>query len=175
MSDNQANVRHLIVSGVIALPLFVAGWILMPTEGSWGAVSSILGGLLCFLLGAVVLAIPLAGLFAEPWGSLYFPKGNLQAKAPMYGIPQAKRKKGLFEESMADYEAITRDHPGELRAYVEMMDMAVVDLNDPSRAECIYEQGLLTIQNEDDRRSLGVMYRAIASRHLSRFHQSKKR
>ena len=164
MNETQSSLLRLLTSVVLAVALLVVGWKLMPTEGSWGAIVPILGGMLCFLLAACIVAIPLARWFAEPWGSLYLPGRMADEKAPMYGIPQSKRKKGLFEEAMADYETIVREHPGELRAYVEMMDMAVVDLKDRHRAERIYEQGLLIIQNEDDRRALGAMHRAISSR-----------
>jgi len=164
MNEAQSSLWRLLASLVLAVALLVVGWKLMPTEGSWGAIVPILGGMLCFLLAACIVAIPLARWFAEPWGSLYFSNRMAEGKAPMYGIPQSKRKKGLFEEAMTDYEAIVREHPGELRAYVEMMDMAVVNLKDRHRAERIYEQGMLIIQNEDDRRALGAMHRAISSR-----------
>ncbi len=173
MSDYQSNLQRLVMGGLIAATLFLAGWRLMPTEGAWDALPHILGGMVCFVLGACALAVPLARWLAEPWGSLYFSNRSASGKAPMYGIPQAKRKKGLFEEAMADYEAIIRDHPGELRAYVEMMDMAVVDMQDLHRAELVFEQGMLALQSENDLRALKAMYRAITSRITRRRFQGK--
>lgn len=164
MNEDRTHLSRLLLSGFLAVPFFVGGWLLIPREGSWGALVPILGAMLCFVLGAILLAFPLARLFAEPWGSLYFPSWRPQQKAPMYGIPQAKRKQGQFESAMALYEAIVNEYPGELRAYVEMMDMAVVDLKDLRRAERIYEQARTAIQNEDDLRALDAMYRAISSR-----------
>ncbi len=164
MGDDRANLQRLVIGGLIAAAFFLAGWRLMPTGGSWDALPHILGGMVCFVLGSCAFAVPLARWLAEPWGSLYFSNRRASGKAPMYGIPQAKRKKGMFEEAMADYEAIVRDHPDELRAYVEMMDMAVVDMQDLHRAELVFEHGLLVLQNEHDLRALKAMYRAIASR-----------
>jgi hypothetical protein len=65
---------------------------------------------------------------------------------------------------MAAYEVIEREYPAELKVYVEMMDMAVVNMKDLPRAERIYERGRLAIQNEDDLRALETMFRAIGSR-----------
>lgn len=163
---SQSDHRFLRLAGRLALAaaLFGAGWRVIPREGSWEAVLSILGAMGLFLLGACLLAFPLAEWSAAPWGSLYFTNAKPRGKAPVYGIPQARRKKGQFEEAMQAYEAITREYPGQLQAYVEMMDMAVVDLRDLGRAERIYERALLDIQNEGDRRALSAMYRAIASR-----------
>jgi hypothetical protein len=168
MGDSSTVRRNVVISLGIASLLFFAGWRLMPTEGSWGAIFPILGGILCFLLGACVLAVPLASSVADPWGSFYFSTRMPDGKAPMYGIPQSKRKKGQFREAMAAYEAITLEYPTELRAYVEMMDLAVVDLNDLWQAEQIFAKAQLAIQNEDDRRSLEAMHRAITSRQKSR-------
>ena len=164
MKDYRDILKRLFIHALLSAPFFWIGWRLIPAEGGWGAVAPILGGMLCFVCGACLLAIPLAQAAAEPWGALYFPTRMPSGKRPMYGIPQSRRKKGRYEEAMAAYEAIEREYPTELRVYVEMMDMAVVDMKDLSRAERIHERGQLAIQNEDARRALDTMFRAISSR-----------
>lgn len=168
MHPSEHPIRNLIARVTVVAALFWGGWRLIPKEGSWDAVVPVLMALGLFLAGACILALPLAEWSAGPWGSLYFPNERPRDKAPMYGIPQARRKKGQYEEAMEAYEALTREHPGQLRAWVEMMDMAVVDLRDLRRAETIYERALQNLQNEDDRRALSAMYRAITSRFATR-------
>ena len=168
MDRSEHPIRRLVIRTALVAALFWGGWRLIPKEGSWDALVPILIALGLFLAGACILALPLAEWSAGPWGSLYFPNEAPRPKAPMYGIPQARRKKGQYEEAMEAYEAITREHPDQLRAWVEMMDMAVVDLRDVSRAETIYERAAQNLQNEDDRRALSAMHRAITSRFASR-------
>lgn len=174
MKGESGTGRQWLTSIVLATPCFVAGWLLVPRAGSWDALLPILGAMLCFIVGACILAFPIAHAFSEPWGALYFSTRMPDGKTPMYGIPQSKRKKGEYEGAMAAYEAILAEYPTELRAYVEMMDLAVMDLRDVSRAERIYDRGLLAIQNEDDRRALSAMYQAISSRLALPRHETRR-
>lgn len=153
---------------LIAVPFVALSFFLLSRAGGGG---SLLGAYAMGLLGcasmiavAIVVAFPLARLIAEPSGSLYWPTGRFDRPQPMYGIPQSKRAKGLYEQAMAGYEKIIRDYPGELKPYVEMIDIAVVDLRDPDRATWLLNRGLAVLKKEEDRATLSRIYSAIITR-----------
>ena len=79
--------------------------------GAGASVGLLLLGFLFFLVAAIFLAGPLAQLLAEPVGELLWPKRYYDKPQPLYGIPQAKRRKGLPEEAIAEYEKIAAAHP----------------------------------------------------------------
>ena len=129
-----------------------------------------LSGLLSFfspcmiVIGAVIVAFPLARLFSEPAGDLFYPNRRSSRPAPMYSIQEAKRAQGLYEEAIAGFEKIAEEYPEEVRPYIEMIDIAIVNLKDPERANKIYQRGISLLNNIEDKEALASMYRAIRSR-----------
>ncbi len=121
-------------------------------------------GCAIIITGAIILAFPIARLLAEPVGSLFYPGKRLSRPVPMYSIPQSKRKSGLYEEAMSGFEQIAADYPTEVQPYIEMIDIAVMDLKDPDRANEIYRRGVSVLKKQQDRESLATMYSAIRSR-----------
>lgn len=149
--------RRLLVAVVPgALGWAVFGWLPGPL--------GFLMGTALLLVTAVVMAGPIAELFAEPAGSLFYPGGEIEEIPPMYGIPESRRKNGLPEEAMAEYERIEAAYPQELKPYVDMIDIAIVDLHDPGRAEAIYRRGMETLEADDRREALRTMYDGIRTR-----------
>ena len=100
-------------------------------------------------MAAALVARPIARLVAEPASSLFYPGTCYERPQPMYGIPESKRKKGLYEEAMADFEKIANDYPHELKPYIDMMDISIVDLKDAERANAIYQRGISALKNEE--------------------------
>jgi tetratricopeptide (TPR) repeat protein len=83
---------------------------------------------------------------------------------PMYSIPQARRASGLYDEAMEAYEAILQEFPEERRAYVEMIDICIVNLKDPEWAMRVYQRGMEALKSEPDKNALETMYGAILTR-----------
>jgi hypothetical protein len=156
----------LLKRSLIAVPFFVLGFfVLFHAQG--GLVGGFAMGLLgcgAIIVGAIVIAFPLARLIAEPSGSLFLPKEHFDRPQPRYGIPQSKRAQGLYEEAMAGFEKIAEEYPGEVKPYIEMIDIAIVNLKDPQRAYRIYQRGISTLKKREDRDVVVRMYEAIRSR-----------
>ena len=165
MSNYPGILGHLALRLIPASVLFGIGWfITTTTRDLFLGVVQLLLGMFCFLMAATLIARPIARLIAEPAGSLFFPSDRFTRPQPMYGIPESKRKKGLFEEAMADFEKIANDYPHELKPYIDMMDIAIVDLKDAERANAIYQRGISALKTTEDKETLARMYRAIRSR-----------
>lgn len=147
------------------LPALVIGglgwWLLATASGGFGATPRLLFGMGFIVMAAIVVAAPLARLIAEPTGNLFYPAKRRSRPLPMYSIPQAKRKQGHYEEAIAGFEQIAADYPGEVKPYIEMVDIAIMDLKDPDRAKAIFQRGVATLKKHEDQETLARMYRAI--------------
>ena len=82
----------------------------------------------------------------------------------MYSIPESKRATGLYEEAMAGFETIAEEYPDEVKPYIAMIDISIVNLKDPERAKAIFQRGVSAMKKRDDREALARMYSAIRSR-----------
>ncbi len=129
-----------------------------------GDILLMLVGYLLYLAAAILLAGPLARLLAEPLGDLYWPRRYFDQPQPMYGIPESRRRKGQFEEALAEYEKIAAAHPAEVRPWLDMIDIALTDLRDPERANTLFQRGLAALADPDAKDHLARVYAATRDR-----------
>ncbi len=165
----MSNYRAILISLgwrlLLGAAVYAFGWrVLVSTEGGFGAISELLAGMAFLVLAAVIVAPPLARLVAEPSGRLFYPARRFRRPQPLYSVAQSKRKAGRMEEAFDAYLAISRDHPQKLKPYVEMMDIAVVDMGNAELAGSIFRGALKTLKKETDQDALTRMYEAIISR-----------
>ena len=131
--------------------------------GAGNAIEMLLG-FLFFLVAAIFVADPIAQWLAAPMGSLFWPRIYYAKPQPMYGIPQALRAKGQLEEALAEYGKIAAAHPDEVRPWLEMIDLAIHDLQNPERARALFERGVAALKNPSDRDLLAKTYSEIRTR-----------
>jgi tetratricopeptide (TPR) repeat protein len=151
--------RQLKWRFLIALPFFAvgAGGILIPGEVADPFITGLALGLVstaCILVGSIIMARPFARLLTEPLASIFFPNDSFDKPQPMYGIPQARRKEGKYEEAIAGFAKIAAEDPQEVRAYISMIDVAIVDLKDVPRAEEMMREALSALSQREDRERL---------------------
>jgi hypothetical protein len=160
MSNYSEIFRSLTLRGILGVPLFIGGtWMLFRGNPL---------GCALIIVAAVVLAGPIARLIAEPSGSLFYPNLRADRPGPVYGIPAAKRARGLYEESIAGYQQIAAEFPDEVKPHVQIIDICIRDLKDPTRANQVFQDGLAALRREEDREALARMYAAIRTRLNSR-------
>jgi len=155
---------RLLKRSILAAALFLIGFYLLHQ----GNIAFVFIGFAPIILGAIIIAFPLAELFAEPTGNLFWPSEHYDHPQPQYSIPQSKRARGLYEEAMTGFEKLAEEHPQETQPYFEMIDIAIVNLHDPQRAKAIFHRGIAALEKEEDRETLARMYRAIQTRLNSR-------
>ena len=156
MGDYLHIMKSLVPRGAIALFLLLAGVSLLFNDNPYGVV--------LIILGAVIVAKPLARLIAESAGSLFYSRERFSGPLPMYGIPASKRARGDYEEAIAYYEKMIIDYPNEVRPYTEMIDIAIRDLKDPERALKLYQRGVLILKSDEDKEFLARVYSAVRTR-----------
>lgn len=156
----------LLVRLLFALPLMAVGMgvLYAGTKGSaMGALFVIPVAALFFALGGVFLAPWVAERVADPVGNLFMPDRRFDRPQPMYSIAEGKRARCEFAEAMAQYEDILVQHPGDLRCYIAMMDIAATDLRDPELAESIYRRAIHDIERKKDRETLKQAHEELLS------------
>jgi len=120
-------------------------------------------GVAMFVVAAIIMGTPLARLVAEFVSNIFYPSEHYNKPQPVYGIPEAKRMKGLFQEAFDDFQKLSQEFPQELKAYIEMIDIAIVDMNNPDLASSVYQHGLETLKEEKAREVLSGRYKAITA------------
>lgn len=161
------------ILGRVALPLLSAAClvpsVLLLRRSLSGGLFEALGygllGLGLLVAGCIPLAVILSRRTGSALGSaIFFPADENARPPPVYGIAETRRANGDYEEAMRLLDEIAEEHPRALRTYILMIDIAVMNLRDPARAEEACRRGLTALRSEDDRATLLRMYEAIRSR-----------
>jgi tetratricopeptide (TPR) repeat protein len=166
MSNYRDILLSLLKRAPIAVLFLLIGILILFRAGGdlLQAFAMSLLGCASIIVAAIILAFPLARLIAESSGNLFWPGTQFFRPQPVYGIPQSKRAKGMYEEAIAGFDKIAQDYPDEVKPYIEMIDITIVNLKDPDRASAIYERGLSLLKKDEDREALARMYGAIRTR-----------
>ena len=156
----QNGRRWLLLSFKLIIPVLVlctmACWFLGSLER--GGLLGLIIGLCCIVLAGVIAGIPLARFIANTPCNLFFPDARFSRPLPLYSIPETKRTSGLYEEAISGYAKRAADYPQEMRPYLEMMDIAIVELHDTERAEQIFQQARSIFTKPEDREILEKKY-----------------
>lgn len=102
----------------------------------------------------IILGLIAALKLAKPMVELFYPDEKFERPLPRYGPAQALRKQRRFKEAMDAYREIADEYPDELRVYLEMMEIAMIELKDRSRARLIHQEGMEKLTEEKDREQL---------------------
>lgn len=132
--------------------LIYAGVKVLDYNPGYGHLFNDLPGLLFMMASIVLVAIINSGMIAR-WITkiilpLFYPSEHYHEPMPVYSIPRSKRKSGQYDEAMLEYEKIICEHPEEHQPYIEMMEIAMVDLHSPEKLDAIYERGMNAIKDE---------------------------
>ena len=156
MKSLHENWKGLATSGLFAIPYFVGAFIFfLKPDGNIveGFGLGLLGASL-LVLGAVIMAIPLARFVAELSGSLFLPAGRWKRPLPIYSRPRAFRARKEYREAFQAYDELSLKYPQELIPYLEMLEIAVKALKEPSLAYPVYSRGMKSLRNRKYREHL---------------------
>ena len=162
-SDSGFPIRPL--AGALFL---IGGNVVLFRSFAGGDVLGLLVAVGVLTIGGRLLAPTIAGWVAEPAGHLFYPGHKLKKPAPAFSVPRARRAFGKFDEAIDELRKIGQEHPEELEAWVEMIDIALVDLNDPDRALALYHEGQAAQTSPEKRETLGRTFQAMMARYKQR-------
>jgi hypothetical protein len=154
--------RAVIAGLVLGFGVYVISKALA-AGGGLGSAGYLLVGMAVFVVAGIIMGMPLARLVAEFLGNLVYTSEHYGKPQPVYGIPEANRLKGLYQEAYDGFQKLSEEHPQELKAYIEMIDIAIVDLKNPDLASSAYDRGMESLKKEEAKELLSKRYRAIAA------------
>jgi tetratricopeptide (TPR) repeat protein len=155
---------------LITAPLFAIGWHLIAITKGWDSMLNLMIAMACFVVIGVILAPPLARLISEPAGSFFYSEKPYVQPQTLYDLPESLREKGRYAEAISEYQKIAGKYHEDTKPYIEMMDIAMVDLKDRELAAAIFNRGLSSLQNKDDQDVLKIAHATVTSE-FSMHHQ----
>lgn len=157
--DERSLRRHFWIRGAWAAPFLGVGALLLAT----GSPIAFLPAIALIVTGAIIISDPLARAAAGPLDRLFYPSRELEKPLPPYASAEAKVKKGEYAEAMEAYQRIALEYPGEIEPFIAMLHIAIFSLHDLARAAQVYEDGLRSLEREEQRLSLQRVYEAFRS------------
>lgn len=130
----------------------------------WAGSPYFIFGMAAFVVASITMGMPMARVVAEFLGNLVYTSEHYSKPQPVYGIPEAKRLKGLFQESFEGYQKLSQEHPQELRAYIEMIDIALVEMKNPDLASSVYHCGMEVLEGQEAKEVLTRKYEEFVAR-----------
>lgn len=164
---------HRISNIVVGLVFIGLGLLSLSKSGH---ILVLMVALCLFMVGAVILAVPVAEMvvewFSRFFSELFFSDNRLRGPQPIYSIPEAHRRRGDFQGAWDALEKITEEFPQERKAYAEMTDMAILNLSDLDLAAEIMEKGMHALKRKSDREALQFAHALTLDRLRSREEKS---
>jgi len=159
MGRTSALFGQLLWRLAIAAVVVLGGrHLILTAEAGVAGVSRLLLAMLCFVVAACISAPAVSRLVAELFGDLCSRGGFSDVARPRYRVAADKRARGRYAEAMAELEKISREHPQELRSYVEMIEIAFLELDDQEQGRQVYRRGKMALRNKKDLRELVIAY-----------------
>jgi len=149
--ERKRQIAYRILRYVLAVLLFVSYFFL--------------GKIAVFFMafGACLIAPDIAALASRAFMSSLFPhrKGELR---PIYGIAESLAARGKYAEAEEEYEKIIQQFPKEVKPHIDMLNIAVMRLNDGLLAEQLYQRGMNLLKDPVSQNTLTEAYNSIRTR-----------
>lgn len=150
--EERRRLWFRIIRWSIAIPLILFSY---PRLG--------LLGIFLTMLSAILIAPDIISFLSQFAGRLFWPRQPPEPR-PLYSIPESLVAKGRYMEAEREYEKIIQEFPNEVKPHLDMIDIAVVRLNDGQLAEQLFQRGLSLLRGPADRDTLSKAYAGIRSR-----------
>lgn len=164
MEDRRELWAALAWRTLAACPFAVTAAVLFASStGCPDAALRRLLGLACVVVAAIIIGRGLAGLIAEPTGSLFYPT-RVALPEPRRSIAESNRARGRYGEAIAAYEQVVEEFPTDLTSWIAMVEIALVHLQDRARGDALARRALLALGDEGSRLELVRVHRRAAQR-----------
>lgn len=115
------------------------------------------GIVVCPLIGGLIIARPLAAIFADSIEGLFHTREAITEIPPIYSIAEARIQEGNFDAARERYDEMMDTHPHLLKVYVDAFKLAARYMEDLEYFETIRERGLAQL-NERDHAALEAIH-----------------
>lgn len=135
------------------------------SEGLPGGMPMILVAHGILIVGAILLAKPLAGWVGDLLANLFMPGERLDGPQPMYSIPEGRMAAEDYEGALEAYAALAAEHPGEIAPHLRMMEIWLRVYRDAGAARTIRDNALISIRGKRSKEKFAAAARLVLSEH----------
>lgn len=154
----KTGIRLLIRFVLAALVTWYGRYLIVTAEVGNYDISRLFAAMLCFVVAALFFVPQLLAFMADLTGGVI--GGSFGGKSrPFYRLAADKRARGRFDEAIIELEKIVDEHPQEVNAYLEMLDIAMNDLNDFEQARAICLRGKKALVKRAEKELVASAYR----------------
>jgi hypothetical protein len=123
-----------------------------------GSLLLLIPGILCMVVGAVLLAPDVAAAGARMFSGILWPSASPATPRPVYTIPQSLVAQHRYTEALQAYNRIIAEYPEEARPYLELIKMAATQMKDAQMAHEFYERAMAVLTSPEDRERITTVY-----------------
>lgn len=172
MNWNKSNRNELdraefylsVIRGVVGGGLFFYGTWLLHVSQRDAEPHLLLVGLACLIVAGKLLAPFIAAQLSRPAGLIYSPGVYLNKPPPTYSRAHGHRAFRRYEDAMLALWEILAEHPQELEAWSELIELALIDLADPARAREIFLEARRSLVSPEKRSQLEDVWTMLGAR-----------
>ena len=113
------------------------------------------------VVGAILLAKPVAGWFGDLLANLFMPGERNDGPQPMYSIPEGRAAREDYAGALEAYAELAAEHPREIAPHLRMMEIWLRVYRDPESARTIRDNALLSIKGKKNREKFAAAARVM--------------
>jgi len=108
---------------------------------------------------AVLIAIPMSELFAHFFPDVFSARQWRSKPKPTFSIVRSLCRQEKYTEAIAELERMAAEDPQDLDIWLEMLEIAWMDLRDSDITESIYREALSVLETPASRNQIQNVYR----------------
>lgn len=147
MPDKSPLPRWIAIAGFFGIAGFFINKALR-TENPDQYLFGMAGAILCIVIGLFLLVPDVFGLVGRLVNSFFFPGGKSRKPVLSYKLPDFYRRNKRYREALEQYQNIVRHYPKEARAWIGVIEVQIVDLDDPEAAQQTYQRALHKLRSD---------------------------
>jgi len=121
------------------------------SEGVPGGMLMIVAAHGVLIVGAILLAKPIAGWVGDLLANLFMPGERHSRPLPMYSIPEGRMAREDYAGALEAYAALAQEHPEEIAPHLRMMEIWLRIYRDPEAARTIRDNALVSIKGKKNK------------------------
>jgi hypothetical protein len=151
------------------LLLCAAAWWRLSAEGQAkgvpGGMPLILAAHGALIVGAILLAKPLAGCLGDLLANLFMPDERHARPQPMYSIPEGRLAAGDCNGALEAYAELAAAHPREIVPHLRMMEIVRRAGGDAGEVRRVRDRALVAIKGRGNRKRFAAAARVLLDEH----------
>ena len=100
---------------------------------------------------AILIGIPLVEIFSHYFPDLFSSHRWRDRPKPTFSIIRGLAKQGQFDEALNQLQAMSRTDPQEVEIWLEMLEIALIDLKNREMGDRFYREALSALETQKNR------------------------